>query len=274
MRTLEQAVTKRGGNQETALMKHLFEANIREWNDLTRANLCDFRDDLLEKVAVSSAHTYLAILKAVIARYEDEVTIPCKDYREVLKCKNDKPMKTYLTLDELKQLERVETRTEVERYVLDEFLIGAYTGMRISDTKETTQENIQDGVLRYVSIKTKVHSTVPLKAGLEERISRVRANDTKVTLANYNIAIRRLCKRAGINTKVKVRKGGRDLTGEKWEFISSHSARISFCSNMSKLGVGLIDIARMAGHTNTQMTERYIAVREVKLSEKAMRYFE
>lgn len=273
MKTLSQAINRKGTGVEQALAKSLSEAGINDWSDLTRSRLEDFKDILAEKVALSSERTYLAVLKAVMARYEDEVEIPCREFRDILKCRNDKPMKTYLTVAELGRLEQVAVKSGVEQYVLDEFIIGAYTGMRISDTKETTLENIQDGCLRYVSKKTGVHATVPLKKGLEERIRRAVANEDSVSLVAYNLAIRRLCKRAGINERVKVRKAGKEITGEKWQFVSSHTARISFCSNMSRLGVSLVDIARMAGHTSTTMTERYIATRDVKLPETAMGYF-
>lgn len=273
MKTLKQAINRKGTGVELSLMKRLEDSGISEWSDLTRSRLEEFKDILSEEVALSSEKTYLAVLKATMARYADEVDIPCKEFRDILKCRNDKPMKTYLTLEELEQLEKVAVKTQVERHVLDEFLIGAYTGMRISDTKETSTENIQDGVLRYVSIKTGVHATVPLKRGLEERIERARGNRVSVSLVAYNEAIRRLCRRAGINSMVKVRKGGKDLTGEKWEFVSSHTARISFCSNLSRMGASLVDIARMAGHTSTIMTERYIATRDIKLPETAMAFF-
>ena len=56
---------------------------------------------------------------------------------------------------------------------------------------------------------------------------------------------------------------GKEETGKKYRFISSHTGRRSFATNLSKKGVPLEQIAVMMGHTsngkpNIQMTMRYI----------------
>lgn len=272
MRTFFEAID-RHTPQAAALKKHLTAVGIHDWNDLTKVNIEDLKDYLSDNVAPSSERTYLASIKAVMTRYEDEVAIPCRDFRTVLRSKNDKPVKTYLDVKELEMLEAVPVKSAIEQFVKDEFLIGAYTGMRISDIKAVTIENIEDNILSYVSIKTGIHASLPCKKAVFERIQRVRSEEVALSLTSYNKAIRRLCQRAGINKKVKVRKGGRDLVGEKWEFISSHSARISFATIMANFNVPLLQISAMCGHTNTQMTERYIVNKKINLPASAQTFF-
>lgn len=272
MRTFYEAI-ERHASQPTTLIHHLDRCGIREWNDLTKLNLEDFKDYLCEEVAPSSAKTYMACIKAIISRYEEDVQIPCKDFKSVLRSKNDKPVKTYLDVKELEMLENVPVKSAIERFVKDEFLIGAYTGMRISDIKLVTLENIENGILSYVSIKTGVHASIPCKPSVAERIERVRDEEVAVSLTSYNKAIRRLCKRAGIDKLVKVRKGGVDMVGEKWKFISSHSARISFATIMANFNVPLLQISAMCGHTDTQMTERYVVSKTINLPTSAQTFF-
>lgn len=273
MRTLIQAIQAHGKEQAPALLKYLAEAGIEEWCDLTRIGLNDFKDVVTERVASSSAKTYFAALKAILKRYEDDVDF-CKDYASILKASAKKPLKTFLTMKELERLERVEVKSPQEQLVLDEFLIGAFTGMRISDAKVVTEENMMNGVISYVSIKTGIHAVVPMKEGIAERIRRVQANDCTITLMGYNKAIRRLCARCGINERVTIYKAGETLKGEKWQYVSSHTARHSFCTNLSILGVPIHQISYMAGHTSTVMTERYIVKTAVELSNKALKYFQ
>lgn len=273
MRTLHQAIQAHGKNQAPALLKHLNECGLNDWEDLTKVGLNDFRDYVTERVALSSAKTYFATFKAILARYEDDVDF-CKDYSSILKANGKKPLKTFLTMKELERLERVEVKSVQEQLVLDEFLIGAFTGMRISDAKAVTEENMANGVISYVSIKTGIHAVVPMKEGIAERIRRVQANDCTISLMGFNKAIRRLAKRAGITERVVVYKAGESLKGEKWEYISSHSARISFCTNLSILGVPLIDISRLVGHSSPTTTLRYIVPTQVELSNKALKYFQ
>lgn len=273
MKSFHDIIESKAGKQAPALLRYLKECELNDWADLTKANLNDFRDHVIERVAQSSARTYFASLKAVLARYEDDVDF-CKDYKAILKAKNEKPVKTYLTIKELERLEQVRCRSDVERYVLDEFLIGAYTGMRISDAREVSVENMTNGFLSYVSIKTGIHAVVPLKSGIAERIERVQANDSPVSLVGYNKALRRLCKRAGLTERVKVYKAGENSKGEKWEFITSHSARISFASNLANLGAPILEISKLMGHQNVQQTERYIVRTQTELSAKALKYFQ
>ena len=272
MRTLHEAIQAHAKGAAPALTRYLNECRLNDWEDLTRANLNDFRDLVTERVAQSTARTYFAVFKAILKRYKDDADF-CKDYANILKAKNEKPVKTFLTMKELERLERVEVKTEYERIVLDEFLIGAYTGMRISDAKEISEENMANGYISYVSIKTGVHAVVPMKAGIAERIRRVQANECDVNLMTYNRVLRNLCKRAGITERVKVFKAGEHKKGEKWEYVSSHTARQSFATNLAILGLPIVDIAKLMGHQNIQTTMRYIVNTKANISEKALKYF-
>ena len=273
MRTLHEAIQAHAKGAVPALIKYLNECGLNDWHDLTKANLNDFRDHVTERVAQSTARTYFAVFKAILKRYEDDADF-CKDYADILKAKNEKPAKTFLTMKELERLERVRIKNPNELYVLDQFLIGAYTGMRISDAREISEENMANGCISYVAIKTGMQAVVPMKVGIDERIRRVQANDSEMPLATYNRIIRRLCQRAGITERVKVFKAGEHEKGEKWEFVSSHTARISFATNLSLLDVPIIDISRCMGHSSTSMTERYIVASKSTVNNKALKYFQ
>lgn len=272
MRRFHDTIRAKMGAHSGTIIRFLNECEISDWSDLTKSNLNEFRDLVYERVAQSSARTYFAEFKAFLARYEDDIDF-CKDYSTILRAKNEKPIKVFLTIKDLEKLERVEVKSEVEQYVLDEFLIGAYTGMRISDAMEVSEENMSNGYLSYVSIKTNIQAVVPLKPGISERIMRVQSNEG-VSLAGYNKALRRLAKRVGLNEKVKVFKGGEHLKGEKWEYVSSHTARISFATNLSILGVPIVDIAKLMGHKDIQTTMRYIVNTKANISERAMKFFQ
>ena len=273
MKTLIEAIKAHAKGATPALLRYLNECQMNEWQDLTKANLNDFRDHVLNNVAQSTAKTYFAVFKTILKRYEDDIDF-CKDYADILKAKNEKPVKTFLTMKDLEKLERVIPQSANEQYVMDEFLIGAYTGMRISDAREISDENMANGYISYVSIKTSIHAVVPMKKGIDERIRRVQANDREISLMTYNRIIRNLCQRAGITERVKVFKAGEHMKGQKWEYVSSHTARISFATNLADMGVPLLNISRMMGHSNTQMTERYIVNTKVELDAKALKFFQ
>ena len=107
-----------------------------------------------------------------------------------------------------------------------------------------------------------------------ERIERVQANESELPLMTYNRIIRRLCERAGITERVKVFKAGEHQKGQKWEYVSSHTARISFATNLANLGVPILDVSKCMGHTSTQMTERYVVKTKAELDTRALKYFQ
>lgn len=272
-KTLSQAIESHAGEHSKALLKYLKETGIDNWQDLTKSAFYDFRDTVLNSVASSSAKTYFAVFKAILDRYDQESGIPCTDYRTLLKAKDQKPLKTYLNMEDLTKLESVKVKGETEKFVLNEFLVSAWTGMRISDVREISLENVTGEFLSYVSIKTKVHAVLPMRPGLDRRIKWLQENALNISLAGYNNAIRRMCQRAGIDETVKVFKAGKEMEGPKWKFVSSHTGRVSFCTCLASVGAGLQEIKRMAGHTNTAMTERYIVPSGIEISEKAMAFF-
>ena len=269
--SLRRAVLEGGRCQSRALLKHLDECGIRDWGDVTRANLYALRDHLVRTVAPSSAKTYLAALRSVLNRWAEDAPMPCTDYRDAMRAKNDRPVRVHLTPEELALLEAAETGTPGERLARLLFLTCAWTGMRMSDAVAAGPENVRDGVLRYVSIKTGAHVEVPCRPEVARWLGEIRkAGGFSMTTAGYNKTLRRLCRRAGICSEVKVRRAGRDYTAEKWECVSGHTARISFCTNLAVAGVPLCDIKTLAGHTSEAMTERYVAAHTPKLGSRAL----
>lgn len=270
---LEKAIVSETGHQSKALLKHLAAAGVYDWTDLTeKGGIYKLRDELRETCAPSTARTYMATMKGFLARHDEERGV-CKDYRKILKNKADKAVRTYLTKGELQRVERCEILTERERLVRARFLIGAYTGMRISDAMEVSTSNVSHGMITYVAKKTGTEATVPCPRKVLDLIAYVKANDCEMSLMTYNKVLRIVCLKSGVNSTVKIHLGGETQEGPKWKFVSSHTARISFATNLANAGVPLIQLAGMMGHTSTQMTERYIANKSVQLSDSAMEYF-
>lgn len=275
MRTLFESIDKAASNkgQAASVKKHLAAAGIADWGDMTKSALYDLKDHLADTVAPNTAKTVMASLKAILHRYEEEVDLP-RGWESIVSARGERPQKTYLTRREIDQFAAVETRGEVERYVKACFLVSCWTGMRVSDARRITEENIKDGTLSYVSEKTGVLSVIPAKPGLWDLIRVIKEREGDMYLATYNDAVRRLARRAGICEPVKIHKAGRTETMPKWAALSSHSGRVSIATCLADAGVSLIDTCRVLGHTSTSMTERYVVKTKPELSAKAMKFFD
>jgi len=268
MKTLSEALdtVKNTGGAGSSLRKHLSAVGITEWSHFDREHLYEFKDHLEGAVAASTARTLMLTLKAFLRRYKDCVTLP-DDWGEIASAKGDKPMRTYLTPEEINRFAGVQTNTPKEALVQIECLLEAYTGARISDIMTFTAENVRGNELVYVSQKTRIQSTVPISKKVLRWINYAQSHrdDEPSTPSRCDI-IRRLCKRAGIDTPVTVYSAGETKKGEKWNYITSHSFRISFVTNLQQSGMDLVSISRMSGHRNVAMTERYCAPAAPKLT--------
>ena len=273
MKTLEEAFLSKYPNRGV-ILSYFEQANDCPalWENLTKIRLICFVNYLVTKFSKNSARQYAAKFKALLNEYSEENIIPCKDFNKILSIKKEVSTNVFLTSDELIKLEKVGVCSDTEELVKFQFLIGCYTGARHSDYCRFTETNISNGVLSYVSQKTKIQAIIPLKPFVATRVKGVSAGRT-ISDKQFNEVIRRLCKRAGIRSKVKLFRASEEESGEKWEFVSSHTARRSFASNLYLLGADIYSISRMMGHSNVTQTETYIAVQLKKLPDAVMEYF-
>lgn len=275
MTTLNEAletIVEKGGAR-ASVKKHLRAVGIVDWSNISRARLYQLRDEITGSVSANTAKTIFARICAMFDRFSEEVEFP-EGWRKILSCKGDQVVKTYLTPEELEKFAAVITKTPKEEVVKCECLLEAYTGARVSDIQELTTENIEGGNIIYVSKKTGRRADIPFstRARIWLEYAQDHRGDGPTYRAERNDIVRRLCERAGIFAPVMVHVGGKDERGPKYMYVTSHTFRISFVTNLHKAGLDLLTISRMAGHTNTQMTERYCAVTAPKISSAAAKY--
>lgn len=265
-----------GPKHRGMIVKRLREENIRTWKDLDKWHLSRFATNVKNSMSASSAHTSFAVFNAFLARFEDETDLP-KDWRKILYAKNEQPMKTYLTAEEVEAFGEAYVESDLERTVRDGFYVSCKTGLRHSDLVKLLPSNFQprEGggwYLNYVSKKTKIQSTIPCSDATKEKVDWLHKNGVNVSITYYNRMVRELAERADINSEVCVFKAGKELSGPKYKYLSSHSARVSFCTILADYSTGIIDIMRLAGHTNPTMTSRYIVRHDVAVNDKVAQF--
>ncbi len=264
--------------QLPGLKKRLAACSINSWKDLDKWHLSRFATYVKETMAASSAHTLFAVLKSFLGKFEDELPNLPKNWRDILNCKNELPMKTYLTAEEVELFGEAYVDSDTERTVRDGFYVSCKTGLRHSDLVKLLPSNFQprEGggyFLNYVSKKTRIQSTIPCSEETKQKVEWLHKYGKEIiSIGYYNEIVRTLAERAGIDSEVSVYKAGKELSGPKYKYLSSHSARISFCTILADLRVPILDIARLAGHKETTTTMRYIANRDVDLPADAMNF--
>lgn len=251
----------------------MFEAaNLCEatWENLTKVRLQKFVDYMAERLSPNSVNQYAAKMKAVLNLYSDEVLLP-RGFAKVLTPRKVASTAVYLTEEELQRIINYNPKNIREEYVRDMFIICSFVGCRHSDALTLTESNFSGDTLQYVSVKTKIHVVVPLKPIVREYIAKqpkIEIDDT-----TYNRIIRNICRKCGIIDKVKVFKAGKEMEGEKWQYVSSHTARRSCASNLYLKGLDLYTISRFLGHSSADMTSKYIVCGIRELPQEAKEYF-
>lgn len=259
-----------------------------EWATLTRANLHRFAEYLCERYARTTARTYCAQLRATLNLYTDTQRLP-NGWAEILRIRKDISEAIYLTAEEIIRLSTFTPPNDTHRIVLRSFLIGCCTGARHSDQIDLTRDNIHGEQLIYVSKKTRTRCIIPVSPMLrhllnadsprkcfgslfDERANEM--NERTICDNTYNKTMRNICRLAGITDTVKLYRAGQYSTGEKWQFVSSHTARRSFATNLYIRGADLYSISKLMGHSSVTMTERYIVCGLRDLPDEVMRYFQ
>ena len=243
-----------------------------EWKDITTFNLSKVRELICASVAGNSSCTYLGLIKAFLSSYMDEKLFPCKNPHKELKAKRMPSQNVYLTEEEIERIERYRPKSDCEADVKAAFLVECYMGARRSDVESIDTDNIVDGRIVYVSKKTHTKCSVPIHKNLMKylRHKPKRKRDRGVA----NRTIQRICKNVGICEEVQIFYHGKMEKRPKYEFVGSHTARRSFCSNLARRGVDIYTIAALAGHSqNITMTQRYIIPDVNDLSREAMSFF-
>lgn len=248
------------------------------WESLTKPNMSQFANWLCDNMAQSSARQYCAKLKAAIEPYTDDVELP-KDWRKYLTVKDDESQQTYLTEAEIRRIIDYEPDTLTEATVQQQFILGCLTGARHSDYSKFTESNVTtNGNLAYVSKKTHIKAELPL-AHEAWRILFAKGNTfsgaykREVSDTTFNETIRNICRLCDIDQEIQLYRNGAFWKGKKYEAVSSHTSRRSFCTNLYLRCRDLLLVSRLAGHSGTAMTERYICCGLESLTELAMQYF-
>lgn len=187
----------------------------------------------------------------------DEIDLQCEPTNAVFLSMNEITRIYYykfLNQDKRKAKERIR----------DLFILGCLTALRYSDYSTLTKDNFQGDYLVKRTKKTNVDVRVPLHDYVKEILAKYNENIPGGLCIQYiNKYLKVIMKEIGLNDPVtySFTKGGKlvTVTREKWELISSHTARRSAATNMYLTGrMKTLEIMKLTGHRSEQNFFRYI----------------
>ena len=174
----------------------------------------------------------------------------------------------YLTLKELNKIYKLNLSKHPKLdQARDLFLIGAYTGLRVSDFNYLNEENIYEHngetFLKINTKKTTKKIVIPLRPEAKEILKKHSNKPPKrMPDQQINYKIKEVCENAGIDELASITRtiGGQKITkkGYKFDLVKTHTARRSFCTNAYLSGMPTIDIMQISGHTSEKTFLNYI----------------
>ena len=179
---------------------------------------------------------------------------------------NEKELATIYALDlsDDKQLEEIR----------DIFITGCFTGLRYSDLSTLSPEHmdLDNGNINLKQRKVHKAVVIPMIDYVPEILEKYNYNLPKVSRYLFNERVKELGRRANLKQKIEVvRKKGKEREKkiyEKWEMISSHTCRRSFCTNMYLFGFPSGELMRISGHKSPSAFMRYIKVDNLEAAKR------
>lgn len=242
-----------------------FYNSFNEWSE-TQEYSNNYRGDIIKNVKLFLRNAY-----------DDKLTTNDIFRNKKFKTIREDADDTYLDKEELKKIYdlNLENHKGLE-VVRDLFLIGCYTGLRVSDWESVNSKNIieKDG-FKYLEImikKTKRMAKIPVYQDCLNILKKYDFKPPKRSAPYISREIKKVCKKAGINQVIELSKPDGEkrkvVRGEKYQFISSHTARRTLCTLLHKEGVPSIDIMQISGHKTESSFLKYIKVTRSETAER------
>lgn len=285
------------GEKYRLAKKILLEYSREKGYDLQFESLTnEFRNSFInflrldKKYAETTIHRKLKFIKTILLYAIDCKYVAESDFKMNLKkfgVPDVQPDKIALTQNELKEIEDLDLSNNPRLdKIRDRFLIGCYTGLRFSDFIRLNKHHIVDD--KYIEIrqeKTKEIVTQPFWDNVKQIFEKYDYELPKpISESNFNIYIKEVC---GLCDSLKKEQEVREYDMGKaksvykprFELITSHTARRTFVTIKSELGLELEDISTATGHKNIKTLMGYmkldakqkadrLALLNKKLSEK------
>lgn len=208
---------------------------------------------------------YFKLLWVFFRYAEDTLNIPVNQAFRKFKIRTNKKESVVLNEKEIQRIWDYKCESERENNVRKLFLIGLHTGMRFGDYSTLTANNINytEETISTIQNKTGQRVTIPLHPRLADMLKN-EPMPHSISNEKFNYYLHQLMKKIGFNQVVEVKSivGGKRVIEykEKWELISSHTARRSFATNLYKDGVNPSIIMLCTGHRDLDTFMKYVVL--------------
>ena len=170
----------------------------------------------------------------------------------------------YLTEDEIKILYSFDfSNNQRLEKVRDLFVVECWTGLRFSDINKINLDKIDNDMIYIRQNKTGKNAIIPIHPIVKEILIKYNGElPLPISNQKFNDYLKELAGEAGLNKTIlrykNINGNMEKVRYEKYQLISSHTARRSFCTNAYKAGLPIIAIMAISGHKTEKSFLKYI----------------
>lgn len=233
-------------------------------NSINEEFLDDFIYFLEQKDCRRSYVKYmLQLVKAMVRKAANYGYVVDMTYDNIDVANEDIPS-VYLSMNEITRIYYFKGLTNKQEKIKDLFIIGCLTALRYSDLVSLNKEEYDGKFITKVTKKTNTKVIIPVHDYVKEIFEKYNEElPNKLTSQHFNRYIKLICKKVGLTDKVVTHysKGANSITEtkEKWQLISTHTARRSGATNLYNTGrIPIRQIMSITGHTTEKSFMRYI----------------
>lgn len=235
-----------------------------DWEDIDEAyyyRLCRAMDNY--GYSINTKGAVISKLKLVMSEGYKQKFHKNEEFRQFRRM-SEVPETIALTETELDDLWHFTTKSSMEQKARDLFIIGTYAAARWEDYSRLSIDNISNGRLNYEQLKTGRTVIIPASSRLVECLVRNGGHAPEISQQKFNDAIKVVCRKLGMTAKVHVSEskgaGRVSKTYERWEMVSSHTARRTGATLLYLSGVPIKQCMMITGHTTEKNFLRYIRI--------------
>lgn len=256
--------------------------NNLEFEDITLEFYNDFISYLNEKrFSINTVGDNIKKLKAVMAAalelgYHKNTAFQGKYFTKP----SEEADNIYLSVKELKEIEALSlsSKPSLDR-VRDLFLVGCYTGLRFSDFSRLTPKNITDGYIEIEQSKTSEKVVIPVHSVIKKIILKYNGLPPTISNQKFNNYLKEICQDVkslqGTESKTTTKAGKKvTMNMNKWQMVSSHTARRSFATNEYLNGTSTLTIMAVTGHKTEKAFLKYIKVSKKEEAERMKQHWD
>jgi integrase len=206
---------------------------------------------------------YIRIMKTVL--YEAEEQHKKKYVSNKFKAFTEETTSIHLNAKELELIENLDLSDNPRLdKVRDMFIVECWTGVRFSDLSQLAESDFKTDIVQITQQKTKTRVLIPILPPVQRILKKYNYQLPKVlTNQKMNLYLKEVAKLIPeLKTPVQIKKSKGEMvvktTKQKYEMITTHTARRSFATNHYDMGVPIESIMQVTGHKTQQDFFKYI----------------